>query len=267
MTCAPQLVGQPTRRLPRKARVIRDTECRTIPANRCADARGVPDDARRRGLEFKGSAMSHLLEQVLTVPAPLAYILIVTLVFAEAALFVGFVVPGETAVVIGGVLAASGRVSLPLLLALVVVAGVVGDSVGFEVDRRFGPRLLESRFLRGHRSRLESAQRLLRERGSWAVLLGRFTAFLRAMTPALAGASRMPYPRFLTFNVTGGLIWGVGVTLLGYFAGSSYATVEQLLGRTSAILVAFLVLAGVFLWRRRRNTSEPCGDANVSRRH
>ena len=96
--------------------------------------------------------MSGLVDHLLQVPPGLAYFVITALVFAEAAVFVGFVLPGETAVVIGGVLAANGRIQLAVLLPLVVVAAVVGDSVGYEVGRHYGPRLLRTRPLRGTRN-------------------------------------------------------------------------------------------------------------------
>lgn len=202
--------------------------------------------------------MSGVIAHLLSLPAPWAYATIAALVFAEAALFVGFVLPGETAVLIGGLLAATGHLSLPTLLLLVVLAGVVGDSVGFEVGRWLGPRILDLRVLRRHRSRLEGARTYLRQRGGRAVVLGRWTALLRAMTPALAGASSMSYRRFLAFNVIGGLVWGTGVTLLGYLAGDSYDLVAKTLGRTSAVVVALLLVVGLVMWhrRRRRNARE-----------
>ncbi len=199
--------------------------------------------------------MSGLVAHLLAVPGPWAYAVIGLLVFVEAALFVGFVVPGETAVLLGGLLASTGHLSLPALLALVVGAGVLGDSVGFEVGRRLGPRITELRPLRRHRRRIESARTYLRERGGRAVVLGRFTAFLRAMMPALAGASRMSYRRFLAFNVLGGLLWGAGVTLLGYFAGSSIDRVAASLGDTSAALLIIAAVAGILTWHHRRRRS------------
>src|SRR2546430_4892824 len=91
--------------------------------------------------------MGRLLDHLLTLPAAAAYVLVGLLVFAEDALFVGFVVPGETAAVLGGVDASRGHVRLWVVILLVVAAAIVGDSVGYEVGRRFGPRILRARIL------------------------------------------------------------------------------------------------------------------------
>ena len=199
--------------------------------------------------------MSGLVDSLLGVPPAVAYLLIGALVFGEAAIFVGFVLPGETAVILGGVLASSGRLSLTWLLVLVVVAAIVGDSVGYEVGRRAGPRILQSRPLRRHKERLDGARGFSRRRGGMAVFLGRFTAFLRAVLPALAGLSQMPYRRFLAYNAAGGLVWGIGVALLGYFAGASYKKVESALGRGSAVLLVLVVLTALVVWRFRKRGS------------
>jgi membrane-associated protein len=98
---------------------------------------------------------------------------------------------------------------------------------------------------------------LLARRGGSAVFLGRFVAFFRAVMPALAGASRMPYPRFLAFNAAGGLCWGVAAVLLGYLAGDSYARIEKVVGRdAAAVAVTLLVIAGLIVWRVRRTRGE-----------
>lgn len=199
--------------------------------------------------------MTGIVDGLLSVPAPLAYTLIALLVFGEAAVFLGFVLPGETAVVLGGVLAGNGRLSLPVLLVLVVVAAVTGDSVGYEVGKHFGPRLLEAGPVRRYAERLEGAQRFLRERGGWAVFLGRFTAFLRAVVPGLAGLSHMPYGRFLAYNALGGIVWGCGFTLLGYLAGDSYKRLESGIGTGTAVATAVVVLVGLVLWRRAHRAS------------
>jgi len=88
------------------------------------------------------------------------------------------------------------------------------------------------------------------------VFLGRFVAFFRAVMPALAGTAEMRYPRFLAFNAAGGIVWGTGVVLLGYLAGSSYAAVERTVGRGLAIALAVVVVVALVVWRIRRHRSE-----------
>lgn len=164
--------------------------------------------------------------------------------------------PGETAAVLGGVAAGLGGASLVVMMAAVVLAAVVGDSVGYDVGRRLGPRLVESRMLRSQRGSLDRAQDLLARRGGTAVFLGRFVAFFRAVMPALAGTAGMRYPEFLASNAAGGVVWGSGVVLLGYFAGNSYAVVERTVGRGVAIAVATVVVVVLVVWRIRRYLGE-----------
>ena len=196
--------------------------------------------------------MSGLLNRLLELHGPLVYAIVGLLVFTEDALFVGFVLPAEAAAVLGGVAAGLGHVSLPAITLVVVVAAIIGDTIGYEVGRRLGPRLRNSRLLRRHGQRLDQARDLLARRGGIAVFAGRFVAFLRATMPALAGAVGMPYLRFLAFNAAGGVVWGVGVVLLGYLAGTSYAAVERTAGRVAALTVAAVALIVAVIWRVRR---------------
>jgi len=197
--------------------------------------------------------VTHLLDHLTSVPPAVTYLVIGLLTFAEAAAFIGFVVPGETAVILGGALAAAHHLSLSVLLVLVVTAALAGDTVGYEVGKHAGPRLLSSRLLRRHSVRIDAARDVLRRRGGPAVLVGRFTAFLRAVTPALAGLSRMPYRTFLLYNAAGALLWGTGAVLLGYFAGASYQRAVQAVGRGSAGLLVLVLLVGIAIWHRRRS--------------
>jgi membrane-associated protein len=201
--------------------------------------------------------LQKVIDTLLDVPPALALLIIAALVFAEAALFFGFVLPGETAVVYGGVLAAADKVSVVVVLLVVIVSAIVGDSVGFEVGRKLGPRLFHVRFLSNHGDRIEAAQAYLRRRGGRAVVMGRFTAFLRAVMPALAGASRMEYPRFLTFNAIGGILWGTACVLLGYFAAHSIGRVTHYLGLTSAAIGTIIVLGLLWAWHRRTRDDVP----------
>jgi membrane-associated protein len=196
--------------------------------------------------------MTSLLDRLLHLSGPILYVLVGLLVFAEDALFVGFVIPGETAAVLGGVIASRGNASLLGMLVVVVGAAIVGDTVGYQLGRHFGTRLLDIKLLDKRRAKLDDAQAFLRRRGGSAVFLGRFVAFFRAVMPALAGTSRMAYARFLAFNAAGGLVWGVGFVLLGYIAGNSYQRVEKLIGRGLALVVVVVVVLALVVWRVRR---------------
>ena len=196
------------------------------------------------------------MESVLTAPPVLIYLVVAALVFAEDALFVGFVIPGETAAVLGGVAAARGTVELSLMLVAVVLAAIIGDSVGYEVGRSMGPRILRARMLDRHRDRIDVARELLVRRGSVAVFLGRSVAFFRAVMPALAGVAQMPYRRFLVANAAGGVVWGVATVLLGFLAGNSYERVEKAFGRGTAVVLAVVVVVLLVVWTVRRRRAE-----------
>lgn len=204
--------------------------------------------------------MQWIIDHVLGAPEWLVYLVVGLVVFVEDALFVGFVVPGETLAVIGGVTASLGHTSFGWMLALVCLAAVVGDSVGYEVGRVAGPRVMSLPVLDRRRPQLDRAQAFLRRRGGAAVFLGRWTAFFRAVMPALAGMSRMHYPKFLLWNAIGGVTWGTAVVLVGYLAGRSYARVETWFGRGTATLAVLFVVAAIVVWqvrRRRRENAEP----------
>ena len=200
--------------------------------------------------------MGDVVDHVLNVGQGWLYLIIGTLVFAEDALFCGFVIPGETAAVLGGVQASRGGAHLSVVMLIVVAAAIIGDSVGFEVGRKFGVRLLNIRLLRHHQHRLADALAFLARRGGLAVFLGRFVAFFRATMPALAGISRMPYRKFLAFNAMGGLVWGVAFVWVGYIAGDSYKNLEKTVGRSSAMVVAVLVIAVLLVLRVRKHRAE-----------
>ncbi|WP_405491724.1 DedA family protein [Nocardia sp. NBC_00511] len=211
--------------------------------------------------------MNSLLHRILDISPVWVYLVVGLLVFVEDAIFVGFVVPGETAAVLGGVAASQGHVELAVMIVLVVVAAIVGDSVGYEVGKQVGPRLLGISLLDRHRGRLDKAQGYLARRGGWAVFLGRFTAFFRAVMPALAGTSRMPYRRFLAFNAAGGIVWGTTFVVLGFVAGNSYEVVAKTVGRDLAIGVAVLVVLGLIVWKVRESRGERKLEADYEAAH
>jgi membrane-associated protein len=148
---------------------------------------------------------------------------ILSVVFAESGLLVGFFLPGDSLLFTTGLLIADGTYlhqPLWLMCLLVSVAAVLGDQVGYLFGRRFGPALF-----RRPNSRVFKQQNLTRARefferyGARSIVLARFVPVVRTFTPIVAGASHMRYRKFLTYNVLGGTLWACGVTVLGYFLG------------------------------------------------
>ncbi|MCU1363250.1 MAG: hypothetical protein JWM55_1078 [Acidimicrobiaceae bacterium] len=199
------------------------------------------------------SIVSYLVGRIQDLPGGLVYGLVALLVFSEAGLFFGFILPGETAVLVGGVVASKGHVNIVTLCAVVVVAAVAGDSLGYEVGKHYGERLLTLPIIRRRKSGVERALQGLRRRGPIYVFVGRFTAFLRAIMPALAGMSPLSYRRFFVANASGALVWGVSYALLGYFAGDALTSIERYSGWAGgAILVLVVgVIVGLHFVKKR----------------
>lgn len=204
------------------------------------------------------SISSAIIDPLLNLHGIAAYSLVAGLAFAEAAAFVGFVLPGETAVILGGVLAYRHAVSLPVMMAVVVIAAILGDTVGYEVGKHYGQRVLALSVFDRHRSAIDSARAKLLALGGRAVFLARFSAFLRAVVPGLAGTVNMPYRRFLAWNAAGGLLWGIAFTMLGYLGGASYKKIESYAGTFSTVVLAVVVLTAIGLFvRYRHGTRDP----------
>lgn len=193
---------------------------------------------------MSGSLSQHLTVLLNGLHGPALYAIAGLLVFGEAAVFLGLVLPGETALLLGGALAAQGHIQLVPLLAVVAVAAVAGDSVGYEVGRHLGPALRTGRLGRriGQRQ-WDRAEHALRHRGAVAVVLGRWVGVLRALVPGVAGAARMPYGRFLAANALGGVTWTIVVGTLGYELGAAWRRAEVWVGRGGVVLLCGVLVA------------------------
>jgi undecaprenyl-diphosphatase len=209
--------------------------------------------------------MGTIVDGLVALPSWLVLALVFLLPAAEAALFLGLVVPGETAVFIGGVVAHQGGLPLWSVVVAAVAGATLGDQVGFLVGRRYGPRMLERLPLRLRRSgEVDHALDLLARRGATAVALGRWAAALRALVPGLAGMSGLGRARFTVANVLGGALWATTVAVAGYLAGASYHALESRLGIGSDIVagVAVVGIVGWVLWRRRLARAGRAGPAD-----
>jgi membrane-associated protein len=202
-----------------------------------------------------GSFIDNLLT---TASGPVVYLLVFLVPALEASVFVGFVLPGETAVLLGGVLAYEHRVSLTGILIVAIAGAVIGDSIGYFVGRRFGAPLQQSRLGRiVGKKRWQASEDFLRRRGGPSVFLGRWTALLRALVPAAAGMAKLPYRTFLIWNVAGGVAWATAIVFAGYAAGNAYRRLEHYLGPGAFVILAVIVIGLVvrhFVLERRHPT-------------
>ncbi len=179
------------------------------------------------------------------------FILLIFLAFAEAAAFVGFVLPGETSLLIGGVLAHAEVWPLWLFLICSIVGAIAGDSVGYEVGKHFGPRIKTNAFGRlvGDK-RWNLAQHVFDKYDGWAIFFGRAQALLRALVPALAGMNKVPYRVFIKWNAAGGIVFCSIVILLGYGFASNLDKLERALKFWAFGFLAIVVTL-IFVIKRR----------------
>ena len=184
-----------------------------------------------------------------------SYLLVGGLAFMETGAFVGLIAPGEVAVIAGGVFAGQGNLELVLLLLLVWIACVCGDSLSFWLGRRLGRGWLVKH---GHRvlitePRLRQVEGFFERRGGITILIGRFIGFVRPLAPFVAGASKMPYSRFFPYDIIGSGLWATTFVLLGYFSWRNIDKATQIASRGSlafgstVFLVVSLLLAHRFL--------------------
>jgi membrane-associated protein len=186
---------------------------------------------------------------------------ILAIVFAESGLLIGFFLPGDSLLFTTGLLVAGGMYlhqPLWLVCLLVSIAAVAGDQAGYLFGRRFGPSLFrrpDSRLFR--QENLSKAQNFFQRYGARSIVLARFVPIVRTFTPIVAGASRMHYRTFLLFNVVGGVLWGCGVTVLGYFLGQvAFVKSHIELILIGIVAVSVIPVAVELLRARRRNGLE-----------
>jgi undecaprenyl-diphosphatase len=194
-----------------------------------------------------GDLAEQFIEALLGFKASTIYLLIGILCWAEAAFFLGFVTPGEIAVATGGILASTGQVTLGWLVPVVVVGTLAGNSTGYWLGRRWGTGVLEWKPLqKPFGGAIGIARDFMERRGEWAIILGRLATPTRIVVPFLCGAYRLPYRRFILFDVPATLVWALTWSLLGYFLGHSWSLLQEVAG-TAAIFVLVLFVIGVLI--------------------
>lgn len=179
------------------------------------------------------------------------FILLILLAFSEAAAFVGFILPGETALLIGGVLAHSKVWPLWLFILCAIVGAIAGDSVGYEVGKHFGARIKSTRFGRFvGAKRWKLAEHIFARYHGGAIFFGRAQALLRALVPALAGMHNVPYRTFLKWNAAGGIVFSTAVIVLGYEFANSLQVLEKYL-KYWAIFFLIVVISVVMVLKNK----------------
>ncbi len=184
------------------------------------------------------------------------YVGLFVIVFAESGLFFGFFLPGDSLLLTAGLFAYKGELDLWLLLPLLFVAAVLGDNVGYWFGRKAGLALFNrEESLLFKRKNLLAAKAFYDKNGGKTIILARFMPFIRTFAPIVAGAVEMNYRRFMFFNLVGGVIWAIGVTLAGYFLGSIFP--PEVLDRYFVVIVAIVIVLSVLptaihIWQDNR---------------
>ena len=172
-----------------------------------------------------------------------SYLGIAFIIFAESGLLIGIFFPGDSLLFAAGLLSAAGFLAPLPLIALVITAAIVGDSVGYWFGAKVGPALFkreDSRFFK--QEYLKRTELFYQKYGGRAVVLARFVPIVRTLAPTFAGAGSMKYATFLRYNVLGGCLWGAGMVSLGYFLGSIIPNSERYILPISLVIIVLSFL-------------------------
>jgi len=182
------------------------------------------------------------------------YGVLFAIVFAETGLLVGFFLPGDSLLITAGLLAANGTLNIWWLNGLLIVAAVVGDSVGYAIGRRLGPRLFtRQKSLLFNPAHIERTRRFYEKYGAKTIVIARFVPIVRTFAPVLAGVGGMEYRRFIFYNVAGGVGWVVSMTWVGYLLRQSIPNVGSYIHIVVPIVIVLSCIPiAVELLRERR---------------
>jgi membrane-associated protein len=180
-------------------------------------------------------------------------LLVCTIVFIETGFFVGFFLPGDSLLVTAGVFAASGQLRISELVLLVPICAIVGDQIGYWIGRKAGQALYrrEDSFV-FRKKHLEQAHQFYEKYGGKTVILARFIPIVRTFCPPVAGAAQMPYGRYLAYDVAGGVLWGGGMVLGGYFLGRQIPNISENIHYVIAVVIFLSLLPPIISVLRAR---------------
>jgi membrane-associated protein len=182
------------------------------------------------------------------------YVALFAIVFAESGLFFGFFLPGDSLLLTAGLLSSQGYLSLPILLIILPVAAIAGDSVGYWFGKKVGPAIFNrDNSLLFRRKNLLAAKAFYEKHGGKTIVLARFMPFIRTFAPIVAGAAEMHYTRFLSFNVVGGLTWAIALTLIGHFLGNIPGIDRYFLAAVLLVIIISALPAMIHMWKEYRH--------------
>ncbi len=188
---------------------------------------------------------------LVTLIETIGYIGLFLIVFAESGLFFGFFLPGDSLLLTAGLLAARGQLEIAILLIVLPIAAILGDSVGYWFGKKTGPHIFtRENSLLFRRRNLIAAKVFYERHGGKTIVLARFMPFIRTFAPIVAGAVEMRYGRFLIFNVLGALLWGAGVTFAGYYLGQTIPDLDRyFLAIVAVVILVSAAPAMMHLWK------------------
>lgn len=186
------------------------------------------------------------------------YIGLAVIVFSESGLLVGFFLPGDTLLITAGIFASQGHLNIVLTLLIVIAAAIVGDSAGYLIGSKVGPKLFkrpDSRFF--SQKNLQEAHTFFEKYGAQSIIFARFVPIVRTFVPTIAGVSRLSYKKFLTYNIVGGTLWGLVVTMLGYTLGRVIPNMDHyILPVVILVSIVSFIPAVLHLQKHRRSKTE-----------
>jgi len=182
------------------------------------------------------------------------YLLLVGIVFTETGLLVGFFLPGDSLLITAGLLAGMGSLNIWWLNGLVIAAAILGDSTGYAIGTRLGPRIFtRPKSMLFNPKHVQRTHRFYEKYGAKTIVIARFVPIVRTFAPVLAGVGSMRYRRFLTYNVMGGIGWVVSMTLAGYLLGQTVPNISKHIHELVIVIIVLSVIPiAVEVYRERR---------------
>lgn len=175
------------------------------------------------------------------------YLGLFVIIFVESGLLVGFFLPGDSLLFTAGFLASQGLLDIGVLIPLTFLAAVLGDSVGYSIGRRFGPKVFKKTDSRVFNvEHIKKSEAFYQKHGGKTIILARFMPIVRTFAPVIAGVGKMHYPKFLAYNLIGGALWSLGLPLLGYFLGRTIPNIDRYLLPIIALIVLLSISPSVY---------------------